>query len=65
MALRQTFRNDESPERKNLDRIMMNRALVIHILSMVYRIYTLAAGDTLWDQYEDKQFDYQTAKEYQ
>ena len=57
-ALRETFRNDESPERKNLDRIMMNRAWAIHIISMVYRIYKLAVGDTLWDQYEDKKFDF-------
>ena len=65
-ALRETFRNDESPERKNLDRIMMNRAWVIHMISMVYRIYKLAMEDTLWDQYEDEKLDFQTAaKEFQ
>ena len=41
-ALRETFRNDESPERRNLERIMLNRAWVIHMISMVYRIYKLA-----------------------
>ena len=47
-GMREIFRKDESAERKKLDTILYNKAWVTHCFYTLYRIYEVAASNSLW-----------------